>query len=156
MAALSTIIAGVGLGLSAAGTAVSVIGQMQASEGAKRAEALRERQMNLEAARQRRSVVRQALRARSIALTNATDQGATGGSGIAGGLGQIANTAASNTQAINQGVQIGSDMFRANETISGGQTLASFGSGLSNLGGSMYQGSETLGRIGSYFTQRRG
>lgn len=156
MAALSTIIGAVGLGLSAAGTITSMIGQAQASDASKRQESLRRRQMDLETSRQRRGVIRQALRARSMSLISGSEQGALNGSGIAGGLGQIGGQATSNLQGINQAEEIGVGMFQTNQQITGAQELASFGGGLSSLGGSIYGSSETLGRLGTYFTSPRG
>lgn len=156
MAALSTIIGAVGLGIGAAGTVVQYNAQRTAAAAQQRQERIRERQMELQATRQRRDAIRQSMRARSIALTTASDQGAGSGSGIAGGLGQIAAQGNSNLQGINQGVELGAEMFSTNRQIAGAQTLASFGSGLSSLGGSIYGASDTLGRIGNYFTQRRG
>jgi len=125
-------------GLTAAagliGTGISAYGAIQQSRGAKKAEALRMRQMNLEASRARRQTVRQAIIARATALSNATGQNAAEGSGAAGGQSQIAAQAGSNIQGINQGQSIGLDMFRANAQISSGQTLQSIGSGISNFG----------------------
>lgn len=154
MAALSTIIGAVGLGLGAVGTVTQMIGSAQASEASKRAERIRERQMNLESSRQRRGIIRQALRARSMALTTGSDQGAMFGSGLAGGLGQIASSATGNIQGVNQSAELGTSMFRTNEQITSAQELASFGGGLSSLGSSLFSSSDTLGRIGNYFTQR--
>lgn len=116
------------------GTGVQAYGAMQANKGAKKAEELRMRQMNLEAARERRQVVRQSVIARSEALSNATAQGAQGGSGLQGGFGQIANQQGQNTTAINQGQEIGMGMFAANKQISTGQTYQSIGGAIQNFG----------------------
>lgn len=151
MAAISTIIAGIGLAVGVAGTAVQVIGANQQAAAAKRAEDLRERQMNLEAQRQRRQAIRNALRARSIALTSATSQNAEGGSGLQGGFAQIGQQLGSNLQGINQSTEIGAGIFQANRDSAGASSLVSFGSGLSSLGGALVQNSETLGRVGTFF-----
>ena len=152
MAAISTIIAGVGLAASVAGAAIASNGAQQANRASARAEALREKQMNIEAARQRRQVIRNMLRARSAALVSATAQGAGGGSGLPGGYGAITQQSGENMLGINQGTEIGAGIFSANRDASGAQSMVSFGNGLSSLGGATVQNSETIGRIGTYFT----
>jgi len=152
MAALSTIIAGIGLAASVAGTAVTMAGQEQQRKASVRAERLREQQMNLESARQRRSVIRNVLRARAQALVGATAAGAAEGSGLQGGFGQIAQQGGTNMVGINQGQEIGAGIFAANRDMAGGQTLAAFGGGLSSLGGALFSGSESIGRVGSFAT----
>ena len=156
MAAISTIIAGIGLALGAVGTAVSVSGASQAADASKRSEKLREQQMNLESARQRRQVIRNSIRARAMSLNSATAQGASTGSGIQGGYGQIGSDTASNIQGINQGQQIGAGIFSANRDSAGAQELAAFGQGLGSLGGAVVNNAETLGRIGTYFGSPKG
>lgn len=152
MAAFSTIIAGVGIAAAVAGSAVSVNASNQATAASKRAEALRERQMQLEAARSRRQVVRNMLRARSAALVGATAQGASGGSGLAGGYGQIGQQSGENMTGINQGTEIGAGIFSANRDYANAQSLVSFGQGLSSLGGTLMNNSGTIGRVGSYMS----
>lgn len=145
--AIGSGVAGIGSGLGAlggasglagvaglVGTGVQIMGQMKAQKGAERAEALRLRQQNLEAARARRSTYRQMVIARSQALSTATAQGASDSTGAAGGMATVQGQGASNIQGINQGQSIGYDMFQANKMISSGQTLSSIGSGISALG----------------------
>ncbi len=156
MAAFSTIIAGVGLALGAAGTAVQYAGQKKAQAGAARAERIREAQSTIENTRQQRSIVRQALQARAAATSNAATQGAALGSGLQGGLAQIQGTAGSASVASNQNQGLALNMFDANRTISAGQSQASLGSGLSSLGGGLVQNSETIGRVGNYAFGVRG
>jgi hypothetical protein len=153
MAAISTIIGAVGLGLAAAGTVTQMIASGEQAAASRRQEGLRRRQMDLETGRQRRGVIRQALRARSMALIAGSEQGASSGSGLAGGLGQIGSQAAGSVQGINQANEIGVGMFQTNQQITGAQELASFGGGLSSLGGSLMGNSETLGKLGQYFTR---
>jgi hypothetical protein len=136
--AVGSAVSGIAPALSAAaglvGTGISAYGAYQQAKGSKQAEALRLRQQNLEATRARRQTVRQAIIARSTALSNATSQNAAEGSGAAGGQGSIASQAASNIQGINQGQSIGMQMFQANARIAGGQTLQSIGSGIQGFG----------------------
>lgn len=156
MAALSTIIAGVGLGIGAAGTVAQVAGQRKSSAAAERAERLRETQMNIENARQQRQIARQVTVARAQAVSNAAMQGAQESSGLAGGYGQIQGQAGSASVASNQNTQIGAGIFSANAQMSQGNTLASIGSGISSLGGALVNNSQTLGRIGNYAFGVRG
>lgn len=142
MAVFSSIIGAVSAIAGVVGTAVSVVGAMQQNKAAKKAEALRERQMNLEAQRERRTAIRQAQVAQATAISNAANQGGTGGSGIAGGLSQISNQMNQNITATNQNQEIGAGIFQANRQISSAQTLQSIGSGITGFGNafaSMFQ-----------------
>lgn len=150
MAAISTIIAGVGLAAGAAGAAVQYSGQRKAAKGQERAERIREAQANLESQRERRNIVRQTLLARAQATSNAASQGAMEGSGIQGGYGQLQGQGGNAIVANTQNQALGAGMFAANRQISAGQTQASMGSGLSSLGGALVSNSDTLGRIGNY------
>lgn len=156
MAAISTIIAGIGLAAGLAGTAVQVAGAGAASRASARAEKLREKQMNLESARQKRQIMRSALRARASALNSATAQGATGGSGLQGGYGQIGQGAGDNLLGVNNAQEIGAGIFKANIDSAGAQSLVAFGGGLSSLGGSLIDNSSTLGNITRYLTGNKG
>lgn len=154
MAAISTIIAGVGIAASVAGTAVSYMGQRSAVKASERAEAIRKRQMDLEAQRERRSAVRQSILARAQTLTAGTQMGAGAGSGVAGGLGSLSSQLAGNIRNINQGQQLGTQMFGANADMARGQGMASMGAGISSLGGTLVNNAGTFGRVGTYMTQR--
>ena len=156
MAAISTIIAGAGLALGAVGAGVQYAGQRRAQAGAERAERLRKAQADLETQRQRRNIVRQTVQARAAALSNAATQGAIDGSGLQGGYGQIQGQGGNAMVAVQQNQDIGAGMFAANRQISGGQSQASLGSGLSSLGGGLVSNSETIGRIGNYAFGNRG
>lgn len=157
MAAFTTIAAGIGavatlggLALQAAGVGVQMDAANKQSEASQRAERLRAQQLSLESARQRRQALRNAIRARSVALSASTAAGASTGSGAAGGLGQIASQAGTNVQGINQGQEIGTNIFKANadEAAAGGQ--AAFGSGLSSFGGVLISNASSIGSIGEY------
>lgn len=155
-AAVSLAMGAIGLGLQAAGTMATMEGNRQAAAASKRAEDLRQKQMNLESMRQRRQVIRNAVRARSMALSGATAQGASSGSGIAGGLSQIAGDAGRQIQGVNQGQEIGAGIFDANRSIASAQELASFGGGLSSLGGAVFSSAEPMGRLTQFgFGQSR-
>jgi hypothetical protein len=152
-AAGGAVASGVGGGLaglssiaSLAGVGIQAYGSMQAAKGAEQAEALRQRQMNLQATREKRNTIRQSIVARAQALSAGTAQGGTGGSGLMGGLGQIAAQGASNLQGISQGQELGNQMFDANRQISRGQTMQSIGAGFQSLGSYLSQGFEQFSR----------
>ena len=140
----------IGTAATVAGLGIQYEGQRKAEEGAKRAEQLREAQMNLEETRARRNIVRQALVARSEALTNATSQGAAQGSGLAGGFGQVQGETGGAAVANAQNAQIGRDTFAVNRSIARGQSQANLGSGISSLGGALVKNQNEIGRLGAY------
>ncbi len=157
MAALTSI----GIALSVAGTAVSVIGAFgqaraakQQAEAFEKAENAREAQMKLDAQRRRREVIRQTLAARSLALSNATAQGAAQGSGLAGGMAQATATGAQEIRSVNQSEQLGGRIFSANRQGARAQareafwgSVGSFGGGLSSLGGMTLQNQDLFRRV---------
>ncbi len=145
---------GIGTALGIAGTGFQVMGQFKAQAAAKRAEALREQQMKLDATRQRRQIIREGIVARANAVSNATNQGAQGGSGLQGGIAQITSRANQGLVGVAQNEAIGSAMFDANADIASGQTLSSIGSGLSSLGGAFVDNQQTIGKLGTYYSQR--
>lgn len=81
------------------------------------AETARFQQMTLDATRARRQVIRQALITRSTALAGATAQGAQGGSGLQGGIAQIANQRSQMLTGIFQNTDIGNAIFEANRAF---------------------------------------
>jgi hypothetical protein len=150
MAAISTIIAGVGLGIAAAGAGVQAYGTFQAAAASRRAEDLRKKQMNLDAGRKRREVIRQMQIAQAGARSNAATQGASqGDSAVQGALSQQANTAGQNLSNIHQSQQIGSNIFSANADYAQGQATASWGSAFQSVGMGLAQNSGMISRVGS-------
>ncbi len=135
MALFSSTAAAIAAITTAVGTGVATVGTIKQAEGAKKAESLRKRQMDLQVARERRQSIRQAIAARATALSNATAQGAGEGSGVQGGMAQVSNQLNQNIQGLNQSQDIGNKMFSANRTISQGQTMASIGGTIQGVGG---------------------
>lgn len=123
-----------GLGLAGYGMYQQAKGARLQAQASQRAETLRLKQMNLQAARERRSSLRQAIVARAQALSAATSQGAGQGSGLQGGYGQIGGQLGNNMQGTSQGQQIGQGMFEANSMATRGQQYQSIGAGFSNFG----------------------
>jgi hypothetical protein len=121
---------------SVAGSYLQYKGQQQQTAALQKAERLRERQMNLQAQRERRDAIRQAMAARATALATATTQGASsaGSSALGGAYGQIQGEANRQTLAINQNQQIGKGIFAANRAYSQGTLMSGFGSMVANTG----------------------
>lgn len=166
MAVVSSIIAAVGVAASVAGTAVGVMASQQQAQAQKKAiaaqqqaEAARKKQMDLDAQRKRREIVKEQIKARSQALATTSAQGANGeGSSALGGVeGQLSQQAGSATLAVNQNQEIGADIFAANaagfraqsQAASAG-AMAGFGNGLSSFGGAITNNAKTIARIGGY------
>jgi hypothetical protein len=152
-----------GLALGAVGAVMQYQGQRRQAEAQERgiraqqrAEASRQRQMEIESQRRRREIIRQGVLARSQATAAAVSSGAQFGSGLPGALGGITNQQAFNTQGVESASQIGGDIFAANqqtlsarrdEARAGGQIA--MGSGISSLGGAVSRGLGAIGRLSS-------
>lgn len=133
------------------GTGFQVKGMMDAQAAQDRMEKLRKAQMELESTRQRRQIVRQAVIARSDALSAATSQGAAAGSGLQGGYGQIGGEAGGAAVAVEDNRFLGRAMFKANRQLSRAQTMSSIGSGISSLSDALVKNQNEIGRVGTYY-----
>lgn len=148
MAGLSTIALVGGLALSAAGTGVQYAAAQDASDASKRAENARRAQMELEASRKKRELIRQGIIARAQATAVGTNQGAQDSSALAGALGGITGTETRGVQGVNSSVTLGREVFAANQQIAEAQELGALGQGLSSLGGAVNKQLGTIGRLG--------
>jgi hypothetical protein len=122
-----------GLGLEGVGLAGSLVAgyfgsqaQQGISQSSQNIAALQQQanqvkwtQARLGARRQQMEVLRNEQRARSLALSNATNQGAQFGSGLQGGYGQIQGESGNNLLGINQNLALGAQMNTINQSISG-------------------------------------
>lgn len=150
MAAVSTIIAGIGLAIGAGGAFLNFQADKKAAKESKKAEKLREQQMNLDAMRKRREVIRQMIVAKATGASNAAVQGVSGGdSAVVGGQAQAVATAARNTSAINQSQSIGQGIFDANAGIAAAQRTGAWGQAFQSVGGGLIENSETISRVGA-------
>lgn len=161
MAAISTAVAAVGLGVSAAGAygSYSASKDANASQQAMIAaqqeqERLRKRAMELDARRKSMEMLRAQQRARALALTNATAQGASLGSGLQGGYGQIGGQTGFNLSGLESNLLFGRQMFALNQDISGlqGQYADAKSSqatwqGIGNMGTQLMGSASTIGNI---------
>lgn len=150
---LLAIAAGIGVGLTAFG-AIKGVGaakkeadiskQMTGTELA--IEAQRQKAMELDARRKQIEMVRQAQRARALALTTASAQGAQDGSVLAGAYGSIQGQTGFNLEGVQQNLAIGESIFGLNQQIAQQKMkMADVGAekatsqGISSLGGALIQ-----------------
>lgn len=151
MAGFSTIALIGGLTLSAGGTALQVVGSQQAAEAQKdsiasqkRAEAARMTQMQLDASRRKREIIRQGIVSRAQATAQATSQNAQHGTALPGALGAIGSNVGAGVQGVTAAQNIGETLFseninqlNASQRMAEGQQLGMLGGGLSSLGGQL-------------------
>jgi hypothetical protein len=120
------------LGMTLAGLGTSIFGTISGMGAANQSSALaqqnaglemqvnsqRKQAMEVDARRRQLDVVRNNQRARSMAQTTATSEGAQFGSGLQGAYGQISGQAGFNLQGINQNLAIGRNIFGLDTQIS--------------------------------------
>ncbi len=139
---------GIGLALSAIGTVVQMQGQAKQTEALKSAENTRRTQMELETKRRNREAIRTGIVQTAIAEYAAFSQGAQGGSGLPGGVGQVQGDVARTQTANNQNNAAGSQIFAANQAYYDASGTTSFGVGLSSIGGTMMSNAGLFNRVG--------
>ena len=140
---------GLGTVLTAAGTGTSLYGNIQASAASKEAEDIRRRQMFQNAQRERRTAVRNAMRAQAQTNTAGMAQGALEGSGVGGGLAQASGGLAQSIGDTNINQTLGNQMFQANAQFSQGRMISAIGTGASGLGRQLVSDAPAIGRIGA-------
>jgi hypothetical protein len=161
--AIASGVAGLGLSIFGGSQQVSAASQKASAEKAiasyeTQQDEIRRRAMELSAHRQQIEVLRNAQRARSLALNNATSQGAQFGSGLQGGYGQIAGAANWNNAGIQQNLGFGEQMFDINKqinaqkmNISDAGSLSATGAGMSKLGGSLMSSFNPIKNLSANF-----
>lgn len=164
MAAISALIAGIGIAASLASTAVGFMGAQKQAKAQKQQMRLqmqqneeRRKQMNLEATRRRRAAIREAQMARSTALATAQSQGAQMSTGLLGGYASITGASASNQKGINQTQEIGNNIFDLENQITSAKmkevsagTLGYAAQGISSVGNMLTSNAGTIARIGGW------
>lgn len=166
MPAVSTLIAVAGLAVAGAGAAVSygaakqnAAAQTAALDAQKQSEALRQQQMNLDATRRKREIIRQSVAARSAAVAQTTAQGASGagGSSLPGAVGSIAGRQGVGFEGIDQNQQIGNSIFAAHQaqltayqSAANAQSVGALGAGITSLGGAFISNAGTFGKVGAF------
>jgi hypothetical protein len=88
--------------------------ERQASKASEEAEKLRKQQMELDALRTRRNIMRDAARTRAMSLAVANAQGAKDGSGFFGALAQVTGEEARQKLGLAQNLEIGRGIFSFN------------------------------------------
>lgn len=173
MAAISTLLLGVtaatavaSVGLSAFGTKESVGGaqdaaaaSQQITQGELKQDQIRQEAAAMDARRRELQTIRESQKARAMALTSATAQGAGLGSGLQGGYGQIQGDTATNYLGIAQNLEFGQRLYdvNANEinpakvALSQAQGRMATGQGMSSFGGSLMNSVGTIGRLAQGF-----
>lgn len=168
MAAFSTIIAAIGLGLTAAGLGTQMYGMQQTAEANKKlaenqkqSEAVRQQQMTLESMRRKREIIRNAQVASAQATATASAQGGAESSGFMSALSTVSSRAAGATLATNQNEELGNRMFAINSASAGimgeranAEAISGMGSGMSSLGGALIKNSTEIGKVGNYLFGR--
>lgn len=166
MPAVSTLIAAAGLGLAAGSTYMSYKSSQQANQAnqqaiaaQQKAEELRKEQMDLDATRRRREILRQSVAARSASLAVTTSQGAAyeGGSALPGSYGSISGRTNVNAAGVNQNQEIGTGIFQAHaeqltayRAAANAQSQQAMWQGLSSLGSALISNAGTIDKVGTY------
>ena len=150
MAAITaaTIIGGIGLAASVAGTALQYQGQQKQAKASRRAEALRAQQMRLESTRKRREQIRQMLISQGVISNNAANSGVgQNSSGVQGGIAAVGSNTAFNATGVDQSESIGEGLFQANSDIASAGSQIALGQGVSSFGGQLTSNSQAGGRV---------
>jgi hypothetical protein len=148
-AATALAVAGIGMGIASffgGSSAAKKQAKIQRQIFAEQQKIEEQKRLGMELDAQRRIIqtIRGAQQARSIALANATSQGAGSGSGLQGGYAQIAGEANTGLGAIAQNLDIGRKISSSNVAIGGlnmqlanAKAQESMWSGLGSLGGKL-------------------
>lgn len=155
--AIGTAATVVGTAASVAGGFQQAAGQRKAQNAQKYAENIKQKQMELEAQRRQRQIIReqQIARANSLATTTAQGAASEGSSALGGAEGTIFGQGGRAIQETNSNATFGGMIFDANRRATAGYamaarggTLASAGSGLSSLGQGFIKNMEVINRVG--------
>lgn len=115
--------------------------------------------MEIDARRRSLEVVRNNQKARSLAETSATSQGAQQGSGLQGAYGGISGQSNTNELGITQNLEIGRNIFGFDSQISADriqdasyQSQMNEGNAMSSLGGSLMGSAGKIGQMAQSFS----
>ncbi len=159
---------GLSTGLGAAGLGLDIFGSIGASNAASKAagisenitglegqvNAQRQLAMQVSARRQQMQIIRTNQQAKAQATAAATSQGAQFGSGLQGGLAQIAGQSGSNLLGEDQQLSIGNAIFGLDTQITQqkiaqtqAQSQGAADSGLASLGGTLLKAAPTIASL---------
>lgn len=164
-----------GAGVSAVGLGMSIFGGLEQSHIAKEQAGVsadiakqeqgindqKQQAMELAGRRQQLEIIRNNQRARALAENNATNQGAQFGSGLQGGLAQVADQSLFNLVGVNSALETGRNIAGYNNTISqdkirmaqlGGDAASA--AGFASLGGSILKAGPMVGALSGGFGSR--
>lgn len=147
--AIATTAEGVGATAALAGAGTNLYGNIVQAQASREAEAIRMQQMRITADRERRQTIRNAMQARSNAVSAGVAQGAFEGSGLAGGVAQVTSDSAQRVGDSNVNENLGAQLFSANAALSQGRSISGIGGGLGTFGGVLASKANALGRIGA-------
>lgn len=136
-----------GAALVVAGTGVQVAGSLMAQGAQKKATQAQAGMQQVQAARERYQQIRQARIARANIVQEGENQGAGGSSSVISGAAGVMNQAYGNIGYINDQAVTGKIVSRAKQDMINAQGIQTIGSGISSLGGSVFQNSKELNDI---------
>lgn len=138
-----------GTGLSLIGQTGQMNAQQQLAMEQKKQEDLRQKQMQLEAARQRREIIRQTQISQAIGINNAASSGASlpDSSTLQGIVGQNQTNQGFGVNSVNQNEAIGNALFASNARESQASSTASLFGGVSNIGQAIASNGLQAGRL---------
>ncbi len=140
-----------GTAAAVGGTAYSAYSGSKAASASRKAERLRQRQMNLDSAMKRREIIRkmQLSRAQAVSRTTQAGVGDPGGSALGGATASIQQRGSEDLGYNQFSTDIGNDLFRANRQQTTWQSNAQTGQGIANLGMNLIQAGPTIQAIGT-------
>lgn len=146
-----------GTAASIGGTAYSAYSGQKAATASKKAEKLRQRQMNLDSAMKRREILRKTQLARAQAVSRTTAAGVSdpGGSALGGATASITQRGQEDLGYNQFSTDIGNDLFSANRQYTQWSSNAQTGSGIAQMGMNLIQAAPTLQRIGTEIAGQR-
>ncbi len=128
------------------GMVMSAYGQYGQYKAQRKSEALRQRQVQLEATRLKREQLRKGQVARAQATARAYSQGAGESSALAGGLSQITGQAGRAVQAIQQDSKLSEGLFNLSTENAKAGAVVSIGDGITEVGQTVAGNADTLNR----------
>ena len=154
MVAFSSIAAVAGLAIGAFGAYQQYSGAKAQASAVKKENLARKQAADLQSRRNRRQSIREALLAGAQSQSAGSFQGMFG-SVMSGANAGIQNTSARSQVNENQNQQIGAQINAAQTQYANAGTQMALGQGVQSIGGSIYNGSDSLGRVFNYATNNR-
>lgn len=128
------------------GMVLSAYGQYGQYKASRKADAIRQRQVQLEATRLKREAIRKGQVARAQATARAYNQGAGESSALAGGQAQVAAQTGRQVTSINQDSALSAGLFSANTEYAKSGAVVSAGEGITSVGNTIASNADTIDR----------